>query len=291
MARLLNGEIISADSRQFYKHINIGTAKPTAEETGTVKHHLIDFLELEDYFNASMFEKEAIKIINNIYENGKQPIVTGGSGLYIRALVDGIFDEGEINFEIRQKLMDEREKHGNEFMYSKLMKLDPEVAGKMLPQNWKRVIRALEVKLTTGESILTLQKKHERKLDFDFIQFGLRWEREKLYRRIEERVDFMFEAGLVDEVKELFDKGLDDSINSLNTVGYKEIFSYFHGEITLERAKELIKRNTRRYAKRQFTWFNKDERIEWFDIHNEEDFSNIINEIVNRIRREDERKN
>lgn len=291
LAKALNGEIISADSRQIYKLLNIGTAKPTPEELKEVKHHFIDHLDPEEYYNVSIYERQALRVIEQLFEQGKQPIVAGGSGLYIRALVDGIFDEGEIDFDLRDELMEERDKYGNEHMYNKLKELDPEAADTMLPQNWKRVIRALEVFYSTGKSILYLQNKHKRELSFSFQQYGLRWDREVLYRRIEERVDKMFEEGLLEEVRKLREMGLTDEINSLNTVGYVEIFSYFHGHHSLDRAKELIKRNTRRFAKRQYTWFGKDERIQWFDVKSENDLVEIKNIISNKIRSENEREN
>jgi len=291
LALELNGEIISADSRQVYKHINIGTAKPSQSELESVKHHFISILELDAYYNVSMFEKDALKKISELFKEGKQPVVVGGSGLYIKALVDGIFDEGEVNFEIREELIRMRNEFGNEYLYHQLKSVDPNAAKTMLPQNWKRVIRALEVFHSTGKSILELHKIHKREVEFDFVQFGLNWEREVLYKRIEDRVDWMFENGLVEEVKSLYDKGYNEEVNSLNTVGYKEIFSYFHGVISLERAKELIKRNTRRFAKRQFTWFKKDERIHWFDIEDDSALLKIKSKIINQLRTKNEREN
>jgi len=291
LALELNGEIISADSRQFYKNLSIGTAKPSVEERALVKHHFIDFVEPEDYFNASMFEKAALGKISEMFDRGIQPIVVGGSGLYIMALVEGIFDNGETDPEIREEIKHLREEKGNEFIYEKLIRVDPAVASTMIPQNWKRVMRALEVYYSTGKSILDLQKKHKRELEFDFFQFGLSWEREKLYKRIEERVDSMFENGLLEEAEKFRDKGYSPEINALNTVGYKELFLYFDGSITLDRAKELIKRNTRRFAKRQFTWFKKDENINWFSINSDKQLLEIKNKIINQIRSENEREN
>lgn len=291
LAMELNGEIISADSRQIYKELNIGTAKPTPDELAKVRHHLIDILDPKEYYNASMYERDALKAVQSIFNKGKQPVAVGGSGLYIKALVDGIFDEGEIDFELRDKLLKERAEFGNEYMYDKLKSVDRQSADKMLPQNWKRVIRALEVFYSTGRTIIELQNKHKRETEFEFVQFGLNWEREILYERIEKRVDRMFELGLLDEVRTLMSKGYTEEINSLNSVGYKEIFLYFHGSISLDRAKELIKRNTRRFAKRQFTWFRKEKRIIWFDVKDESDLREIKQLIINKIRKENEREN
>jgi len=271
LAERLNTEIISADSRQIYKCLTIGTAKPSKEELSKVKHHFIDVLNPDEDYNVSRFEEEALKIIERLTNENKIPIVVGGSGLYIKAIIDGIFNEVSTDEEYRQQLKVKREIYGNEFLYNELKKIDPVSASKMLPQNWKRVMRALEVYHLTGKPIWEFHQSHIREVDYQFHQFGLMWEREILYRRIEERVDLMIEKGLIDEVKNILSMGYSKSLNSLNTVGYKEIISYLENEITLEKAIELIKRNTRRFAKRQMTWFRKDNRIKWIPISSEND--------------------
>jgi tRNA dimethylallyltransferase len=282
VAKQLNTEIISADSRQIYKYLDIGTAKPTPEELNQAKHHFINYLEPDEYYNVHMFEKAALEVIENLLGDGKVPIVVGGSGLYIRAIVDGIFDD-EVNSEdYRDQLHEWRKKFGNEYLYQKLKEVDPHSAGKMLPQNWKRVMRALEVYYSTGEPIWKFHQKHERNLNIEFKQFGLNWEREILYSRIEKRVDEMIDAGLVGEVKRLLNK-YSSNLNALNTVGYKEIIDYLNDNISLERAVELIKRNTRRFAKRQLTWFRKDDRIKWFDMRSPEDIETAAEKILNEI--------
>ncbi|MBI3124738.1 MAG: tRNA (adenosine(37)-N6)-dimethylallyltransferase MiaA [Ignavibacteriales bacterium] len=283
LAQKINGEIISADSRQVYKHLTIGTAKPSAEQLGKVKHHFINELEPDVEFNASKFEVEAIELIQEIFERGKTPIVVGGSGLYIRALVDGIMNSVETDFDYRQELYEQREKFGNEFICEQLKKADPKSADEMLPQNWKRVIRALEVFHLTGEPIWKHQNEFERDLDFEFVQFGLSWERETLYKNIDARIDKMIEHGLVDEVREILSKGFSKELYSLNTVGYKEIISFLNDEISLERAVELIKRNTRRYAKKQMTWFRRDERINWLNMNESSRPENVSEEIALQI--------
>ena len=280
LAEKLNGEIISADSRQIYKYLNIGTAKPEKHILKKVKHYFIDQLEPDEDFNVSKFEKEALEIIQDNFERNKQPIVVGGTGLYIKALIDGIFDTVDADEEYRHELLELKNKFGNEFLYNKLKQIDPESAGKMQPSNWKRVIRALEVYHLTGEKIGVHQKKYERELDFNFVQYGLNWDRKVLYENIEHRVDEMIKAGLVDEVKGIIGMGFNKQLNSLNTVGYKEIISCLEGEITLERAIELIKRNTRRYAKRQMTWFRKDRRIKWIDVKGANELNNISAQIL-----------
>jgi tRNA dimethylallyltransferase len=283
LAEKLVTEIISADSRQIFKYLNIGTAKPSKEELGKVKHHLIDCIEPMEDYNVSKFEIDALKIVDELFRHKKTPIVVGGSGLYIKALIDGIFNSVDNDEDYREELKKNREEFGDEYLFDELKKVDPESASKMLPQNWKRVMRALEVFHLTGEPIWKFQKGYERKNVNQFIQFGLNWERETLYKNIEERVDEMIKNGLVDEVKYVMSKDYSKEINALNTVGYKEIISYLKNEITLERAVELIKRNTRRYAKRQMTWFRKDDRIYWMQIKSNGDLEKAVKSILEKI--------
>lgn len=284
LANALNSEIISADSRQVYKYIDIGTAKPSIAELALVPHSFINLLKLDENFDVSLYEKQALVKIDNLLKNKAIPIVTGGSGLYIRALIDGIIDLAA-DYEIRKELLTKKEKFGNEYIYKELANIDPVSAKTMLPQNWKRVIRALEVFYLTGKSISDFYAKQNRqRTDYNFLQFGLNWKREILYKRIETRVDEMIKNGLIEEVRSILEKGYSVTLNSLNSVGYKEIIAYLKNEITLETAISLIKRNTRRYAKRQLTWFRKDGRIHWFNIENELDLVKIKNEILNKIK-------
>jgi tRNA dimethylallyltransferase len=285
LSELIPSEIISADSRQIYKYLYIGTAKPSKEQLKKVPHHLIDFLDPSENYDVSKFEKDAEKIINEIFGRNKFPIVVGGSGLYIKALIDGIFDSADRNEEYRKELIQKRKEFGNEFLYEELKKVDPESASKMLPQNWKRVMRALEVFHTTGEPIWKHHQNQSsvKEKKYNFIQFGLNWDRKILYENIDRRVDWMIENGLIDEVNNILSKEYDKNLNSLNTVGIKEIIQYLDGEITLERAIELIKRNTRHYAKRQLTWFRKDKRINWFDINDLHELDIILEKIINSL--------
>jgi len=286
IAKKINSEIISADSRQIFKYLNIGTAKPSAFELKSVKHHFINKINPDEYYNVSMFETEALKIIAALFKKEKTPIVVGGSGLYIKALIDGIFDAPDLDFNLREKLIKLHRQKGNEFLYNKLKKVDPSAASNMLPQNWKRVMRALEVFYNSGVSIVKLQKSSSRKSKVKFVQYGLKWERDLLYLMIEKRVDKMIMNGLVKEVKNLLNKGYSPELNSLNTVGYKEIIAYLKKEISLERSIELIKRNTRRFAKRQMTWFNADKRIKWHQIKSMSDLDNLAEEIIASLRKE-----
>ena len=283
LAEELHTEIISADSRQIFKYLNIGTAKPSEDELARNKHHFINLLEPDEDYNVSRFESDSLKIVNSLLENGMVPVVVGGSGLYIKALVDGIFDSVDSDEEYREKLYEQREKFGNEFLFEELKKIDPESSSKMLPQNWKRVMRALEVFHLTGQPISKFQTDYKRQIDVKFILFGLNWNRAKLYSNIEHRVDEMIEKGLVDEVKNILARGFSKNINALNTVGYKEIISYLGNEITLERAVELIKRNTRRFAKRQMTWFRKTKGINWLACNDNTTLEEIVSIILKKM--------
>ncbi len=278
LAKELDGEIVSADSRQLYKYLTIGTAKPTEEELNSVKHHFIDILTPYQEYNASEFSKQARLVIDDILHRGKTPIVVGGSGLYIQALVDGFFDGPEADSEIRNKLESRLQSEGAEKLLEELRVVDPISAGKMLPSTWKRIIRALEVYYVTGVPISTLQEKNIG-ANFSSCFAGLHWERQLLYDRINLRVDKMIVAGLLDEIKMLKTLGYTISMNALNSVGYKESFEYLEGKITFERMRELIKQNSRRYAKRQLTWFRADDRIRWFELTSERDFANVTGDI------------
>ncbi|MBK6912188.1 MAG: tRNA (adenosine(37)-N6)-dimethylallyltransferase MiaA [Ignavibacteriales bacterium] len=280
LAKNLNSEIISADSRQIYKYLNIGTAKPDAKILSEIKHHFIDEFVPTQEFNVSKFEKSSLSIFMKLFNVHKIPIVVGGSGLYVRALVDGLFEIEDNDEEYRKHLSALRKNNGNEFLYEKLKSIDPDAAAKMFPQNWKRVIRALEVYHLTGRKISELHKEYEREINIKYFQFGLNWERNILYERINNRVDEMIKNGLVEEARSLLAKGFTKELNALNTVGYKEIFSYLDNKISIERAIELIKRNTRHFAKRQLTWFNADKRIHWFKINSENQLNEISNSII-----------
>ncbi|MFA7290035.1 MAG: tRNA (adenosine(37)-N6)-dimethylallyltransferase MiaA [Melioribacteraceae bacterium] len=283
IADLIGSEIISADSRQVFRHLSIGTAKPSRIELSKVRHHFIDCLNPDEVFNASIFEIESLKIIERLIGEGKIPIVAGGSGLYLKALTDGIFNEPANDVEYSLQLKEAREREGNEFLYNELKKVDPVSASKMLPQNWKRVIRALEVFHVTGRPIWELHKEQKREIPFQFIKYAILWDRELLYENIEKRVDKMIEEGLYNEVKSILEMGYCKEINSLNTVGYREMISYLNEKISFDRAIELIKRNTRRFAKRQMTWFNADKEIKWLKVNSKDDLENAAYSIEKEL--------
>lgn len=264
LALKLNSEIISADSRQVYKYLTIGTAKPTSTQLNLIRHYFIDELLPDEEFNADLFSKNSHRIISELFNKGKIPIVVGGSGLYIKALIDGLDVPVDSNSNLRKSLMEKRRQFGNEYIHNELKNVDPVSAGKLLPQNWKRIIRALEVFYTTQKPIWQFNSENKKR-EYHFIQYGLRWNRDMLYQRINLRVDKMIEEGLVEETKKILELGYDKNLNSLNTVGYKEVMKLLNQELSLEKTIYLIKRNTRRFAKKQITWFNKDKRILWVD--------------------------
>lgn len=262
IAKLMDAEIISADSMQIYKHMNIGTAKPTLEERQGIVHHLMDFLDPEYDYSVADFSSDAKKICRDIVSRGKFPLLVGGTGLYIDSFLDGVkFGEGEKDLSYRKELEELAASKGNDYIHNMLKAIDPKSAEAIHPNNLKRVIRALEIYKTTGVTKSEqdrLSKKSQSEYDFTKILFVR--EREELYRRIDLRVDAMLKEGLVDEVRYLVDNFRLSSTAS-QAIGYKEVISYLNCEISYEDMKELIKMNTRRYAKRQLTWFSKSDGI------------------------------
>ena len=268
LAQQLDGEIISADSRQVYKYMDIGTAKPSVEQRKLIKHYFVDERKPDEEFNAGEFGKRGREIIEDIFDRRKQPILVGGSGLYVRALVDGFFDTPPKDVDLRTQLFERLHNEGRLSLLNELRKVDPTSAAQMLPSNTRRIVRALEVYRLTGIPI-SQHRQHQRiERTFEPVFTGLTWERKKLYEQIEARVDRMMEMGLIGEVESLRDKGYDSSLNALQTVGYQEVFQYLKGKVSKERMIELIKQNSRRYAKRQLTWFRHDKRITWFPVSN-----------------------
>jgi tRNA dimethylallyltransferase len=264
LARKLNSEIIHADSRQVYRGMDIGTAKPSREELATVPHHMLDVVNPDESYNAGKYSRQASQIINHLHQEGKIPVVEGGTGLYIRALTDGIFDGPGANYVHREQLEKEADQKGVDVLYKRLQQLDPEASQRIQPADRMRIIRGLEVVETTGKPLSTWQKETPRP-PYNTLRFGLSLPRPMLYKRIEQRVDCMIERGLVDEVKELLEYGYSEDLNSMQGLGYKQTVLYLKGRISLDEAINLIKRDTRRFAKRQLTWFRKDNRIKWLN--------------------------
>ena len=277
LAQNYNGEVVSADSMQVYRGMTIGTAKPTAEEMQGVPHHLIDCLNPDEPFNVARFVELAHDVIRDIRSRGKLPIVAGGTGLYINSLIDNIsFDEFEGDLTLREQLSDRLSSEGSAVLYEELSAVDPVAAAKIHPNNSKRLIRALEVYLSTGVPFSEWAvRSRSVSSPYSPTIIGLTYaDRHLLYEKIDARVDLMIAGGLIDEVRELMDSGLSKSTTSMQAIGYKEILQFLCGEISREKAIELVKQESRRYAKRQLTWFHRDTRIEWLEAS--DDFENIL---------------
>ncbi|MBW2654782.1 MAG: tRNA (adenosine(37)-N6)-dimethylallyltransferase MiaA [Deltaproteobacteria bacterium] len=265
VARRFNGEIIGADSMQIYKHMNIGTAKPEPEELSQIPHHLVDFLDPKDDFDAGQYVKAADKSIEDMTTRGKIPIITGGTGLYIKALLYGLFRSEPICEKTLSQLTRDLGEAGSLNLYQKLEKCDPKSARKIHPNDSFRVIRALEVYQTTGQRISDRQKNHDfDDLRYNSMKIGLTMDREKLYDRINKRVDVMLNQGLLNEVTTLVENGYSFDLKPMQSIGYKHMGMFIENKVSWEEAVRLLKRDTRRYAKRQFTWFRKDKEIIWF---------------------------
>lgn len=267
LASEIGGEIISADSMQVYRQMNIGSAKIKPEEMGGIPHHMIDILEPEEEFNVCLFEKLALEAMEQIYERGHIPVVVGGTGFYIQALLYQIdFTEEETDTAYRDKLWQLGEEKGNHYLHELLRKVDPESAEEIHENNRKRVIRALEFYENCGKPISTHNKEQRQKTSaYNSCYFVLTDDRKKLYERIESRVDQMLSKGLVDEVRTLKERGCNASMVSMQGLGYKEILEYLDGRCSLLEAVEKIKKETRHFAKRQLTWFRREKDVIWID--------------------------
>lgn len=253
--------ILSTDSRQVYRGIPIGTAQPTAEQLATAEHHFIASHELTDNFSCGEYEVQALARLEELFKEHDHVVAVGGSGLYIQALCEGMDDLPHADEELRKSLSDRLKNEGVESLAEELKRLDPEYYEQVDRQNPSRVLRAVEVCLQTGKPYSSLRTGEKRKRDFRIVKVGIDWEREILYDRINRRVDMMIDEGLEAEARAVYHLR---HLNSLQTVGYREMFDYFDGAISRDEAIELIKRNSRRYAKRQMTWFRRDEEIRWF---------------------------
>ena len=258
-------EIISADSRQFFKEMSIGTAKPSINEMKGVPHHLIDFLSINDAYSVGKFEHDVLSLIEQLHTTNKLAIMVGGSGLYVNAIDNGI-DDIPSSDQIRQEVILDYKNNGIKELQEELKKKDPDHYKKMDIDNPQRLIRAIEVCRLTGKTYSSFRTQPKLKRPFTIIKIGLFADREIIYNRINLRVNHMIENGLVDEAKSLHTK---KSLNALQTVGYRELFEYFEGKCSYEKAVENIKTNTRRFAKRQLTWFKRDAEIQWFDTTNQ----------------------
>ena len=266
--------IINADSRQIYRELKIGTARPTEEQMQQIKHYFVGTLGLEDYYSASLFEQQVLELLSQLFQTHDYALMTGGSMMYIDAVCDGIDDIPTIDDETRALMKRRLDEEGLERLCEDLKELDPEYYQMVDKQNPRRVVHALEICTMTGQTYTSFRRREKRERPFRIIKIGLNRPREELYARINQRVDEMMASGLLEEVKAMYPKR---SLNALNTVGYKELFDYIDGRWPLEEAVERIKGNTRRYARKQLTWYKKDNQIRWF---HPDEITTIIDYII-----------
>lgn len=275
----VNGEIVSCDSMQLYKYMDIGSAKPTAEEQTRVKHYLVDEIDPAQAFSAAKYQALAKKAIEEIFAKEKTPVIAGGTGLYLNALLyDMDFSAPPRNDAYRDQLYREADEFGPEYLHEKLANADPDAANRIHPNNIKKVVRALEA-AEEGKKVRDFSKDLQPTADYDAILIGLTRNREELYDRINRRVDLLIKRGLLEEVRELLAKGLTEADISMKGIGYKEIIGYYHGQYSLQEAIDLVKKNTRHYAKRQLTWFKRYKEMKWFNISEYDSDADCLKEI------------
>ncbi len=280
VARRIPAEIVSADSRQVYRRMDIGTAKPDPDARRIVPHHCIDIADPSESFNAGRFADAGRAIVADILSRQRLPVAVGGSGLYLRALVDGLFDGGFRDHGLRSRLTREAAESGTTGLHNRLRIADPEAAERIHPNDLKRIVRALEVAELSGRPMSRIQREETRPADFNALWYGVRWPRDDLNRRIDRRVDRMMEAGFLEEVRGLLASGLTAADPAMDALGYRELTAHLQGRLTLDDAVEEIKKRTRQFAKRQMTWFRPDGRIRWFDVNDESDFEALAEIIV-----------
>ena len=264
MAQTFNGEIIGADSMQIYRYMDIGTAKPTTDEQSRVTHYMIDIIDPDEHFDARQFAETAYEKIMNLYARGVIPFVVGGTGLYIKALVNGLFKAGRADIRVRERLQEQARIYGSDFLHQTLRRHDPDTAARIHPNDSFRIVRALEVYELTGKTITAFQREHGFKDNrFRALKIGLHINREVLYDHINQRVDAMIESGFLNEVQGLMDMGYSDDLKSMQSIGYRHLVDFIKGRCSWDEAIRTLKRDTRRYAKRQLTWFKADPEIIW----------------------------
>ena len=278
LAEHFDTEILSSDSRQFFKEMRIGTAVPSEEELNRVKHHFIQSRSIFEHYSVGAFEKDALSLLEEKFKTHDVMLMVGGSGLYVDAVLNGLDEFPKIDPSVRQKLIAELNEKGLTHLQNRLKSIDPEAFQRIDIQNGQRVIRALEISEGTGRPFSSFWLNTKKKRDFEAIKIGLHAQRELVYDRINRRVDAMMEQGLLEEARGLYP---NRELNALQTVGYKELFAFFEGHLTLQEAVSEIKKNTRRFAKRQGTWFRRDNEITWFE--HDEDFSKIIEFLESRM--------
>jgi len=267
LAHRLQGEVVSADSRQVYRYMDIGTAKPTWEEREGIPHHLIDIIDPDEEFSVADYQRLAQRVIRDIWARNKLPILAGGTGFYISAVIDNYnFSSHAVNREYRRQMQRLGEKYGGAYLLEKLRPVDPVAAERLHPNDLRRIIRALEVYEFTGRPLSQWEREQDKESPYLLSIVGLTMDRAALYAVINRRVEEMIARGLVEEVRALLARGYSPDLNSMQGLGYKEIIPYLEGKIELEEAVEILQRNTRRFAKRQMTWFRRDPRINWYNV-------------------------
>ncbi len=277
LAEKLDGEIISADSMQIYRYMDIGTAKPTADEQSRIPHHMIDIVDPDENFDAVRFAEMARDKVMQLHQRGVMPLVVGGTGLYIKALLQGLFQSNPVDPKTRERLMKEAAENGSGILYDRLKRVDPDTADRLHPNDSYRIIRALETIEATGRSISEHQQDHGFADEpFNALKICLHVDRQKLYERIDKRVDMMIEEGLVDEVKKLLAMSYSADLKSMQSIGYRHMVEFFAEQLSWDECVRTLKRDTRRFAKRQFTWFGADQQIQWYE-------PDQLNEIVRLV--------
>lgn len=288
IAKELGGEIVSCDSMQIYKGMDIGTAKPSLEERCGVPHHMIDIISPDEKYNVVSYKRDAEAAIDDILKRGRVPVLAGGTGLYMDSVLSNTaFSENSSFSVVRERLEKLFEEKGREYIFEMLEKIDPEAAEKIHPNNTRRVIRALEIYETTGKTLTQANIESKRPEKYESLVIGLMWDRETLYERINERVERMMAEGLLKEVETLRKKGMKAEYTSMQAIGYKELFEYFEGNCTLEEAKEKIKQESRRYAKRQMTWLKRNKKINWLILQKDYNLNKIYEQSFTLIKKFD----
>ncbi len=284
IAKRYNGEIVSCDSMQIYKYMNIGTAKPTVDEMQGIPHHMIDEISPNEGFSVVEYVKRSREYIDDILSRDKLPVLVGGTGLYLDSILNNTkFSEAEGDEEYRNQLYSMAEKEGNEAVHRILKEIDPLSAEKIHPNNVRRVIRALEIYKTTGKTMTKVNEESVREPIYDALIIGLLWDREILYERINQRVDIMLKNGLLDEVKGILAMGIDKNATAMQAIGYKEFAEYLEGAASMEEAVERVKQESRRYAKRQMTWLRRNERINWLLLQSDYNYNKIVKQSCDMI--------
>lgn len=286
IAKELGGEIVSCDSMQIYKGMDIGTAKPSLEERCGVPHHMIDIISPDEKYNVVSYKRDAEAAIDDILKRGRVPVLAGGTGLYMDSVLSNTAFSENSSFSVaRERLEKLFEEKGREYIFEMLEKIDPEAAEKIHPNNTRRVIRALEIYETTGKTLTQANIESKRPEKYESLVIGLMWDRETLYERINERVERMMTEGLLKEVETLRKKGMKAEYTSMQAIGYKELFEYFEGNCTLEEAKEKIKQESRRYAKRQMTWLKRNKKINWLILQKDYNLNKIYEQSLTLIKK------